>query len=156
MRSSSAAFGSARRWRCSARSWPTASCCWRRQLRFSHELGESRVVPDQPSSDRTLETGGYRFSPATVTSLGQIDLFRAPPPRGPVFVAAQNRLVTAYAKQLATGPAPVRSTDFPGFQNLFPDPATNLPPIIVFRRAVDWMTDTFGSEPRRRPPADAF
>ena len=97
-------------------------------------------------------------------SLTAIDLAEAPAPDAPVFVAAQNRQVAAYAEALANGGAVVRATDFPEFHKLFPDPATNLPPMQVFGRAVDWMGETFGpptrasaamapaGEPELRPP----
>ena len=134
---------------------------WLRRLRFA---GALTSAPSPPGREEPLETGGYWLSPETVRSLTAIDLAEAPAPDAPVFVAAQNRQVAAYAEALANGGAVVRATDFPEFHKLFPDPATNLPPMQVFGRAVDWMGETFGpptrasaamapaGEPELRPP----
>jgi pimeloyl-ACP methyl ester carboxylesterase len=115
---------------------------WLRQLRFSAEI--RNVAEGRSSDNEPLDADGCWLSSLTVASLSRIDLPGSPPLQGAVFIAAQNRQVLAFARSLAEANAAVRSTDFPGFRELFLESADNLPPEHVFERARDWMVETFG------------
>jgi alpha-beta hydrolase superfamily lysophospholipase len=115
---------------------------WIRRLRFAARLSKT---DGQPQGDADpLDTDGLWLSGATAASLAQIDLAKAPIPGAPVFVAAQNQLVSAYAAALSKSGAKVRTIDFPGFNELYLEPATNSPPDLVFESARAWLIETFG------------
>jgi pimeloyl-ACP methyl ester carboxylesterase len=113
---------------------------WLRRLRFS--AGASNKS-DLPAHEQPLDTEGLWLSASTAGSLAQVDLGELAPPQSPVFIASQNQLVGAYAAALSEAGAPVTTTDFPGFADLFLETTVNLPPLEVFERARAWLHETF-------------
>lgn len=127
---------------------------WIRRLQFSARVLNNR---DQPSGDKQpVDTEGLWLSPATADSLSRIDLTKLPPSRAPAFVACQNEVVAGYAAGLAKGGALVRTTDFPGLNELFQETTINLPPFEVFEQARAWLQDTFQPAAAASVPAAAL
>ena len=114
---------------------------WLRRLRFSADVASARL---QAGVHAPLDAEGLYLSAETVASLSQIDLSAMALTPVAVFVAAQNKLVEAYAQALSVGGAPVRSTGFSGFRELFLDAHSNLPPLAVFDQAAQWLRANFG------------
>jgi len=123
---------------------------WLRRLRFSGSVLNKSGQANR--DEQPLDVEGLWLSPPTVTSLAQVDLSRLTPPRSPVFIASQNQLVSAYAASLSEAGAVVATTDFPGYNDLFLETTVNLPPLQVFERARNWLTETFEPSTTARPP----
>jgi alpha-beta hydrolase superfamily lysophospholipase len=124
---------------------------WLKRLRFAGAVFDTAAKGGgEPAA---LDAGGLWLSAATAASLGAIDLLAAPAPAVPVFVAAQNRQVAAYAAGLAERGAAVEAGDFPGFDALFLDAHSNEPPEAVFAHAAGWLDRTFGGARLNAAPA---
>ncbi len=89
---------------------------WLRRLQFSARVLNNR---EQPGDDQEVDTEGLWLSAATAVSIARVDLPKLAPPRSPAFVACPNQVVSHYAAGLAKGGASVRTTDFPGLNELF-------------------------------------
>jgi alpha-beta hydrolase superfamily lysophospholipase len=114
---------------------------WLKRLRFTARIAKDGSHPH--NENQPLDTDGLWLSSETASGVVRIDLTRAEPPRLPVFVASQNQLVGAYAAGLSCAGAALRTTDFPGFNDLFLEPSINNPPNVVFERAISWIQETF-------------
>jgi len=128
---------------------------WLRRLRFSSGMLKKNVQPNDDG--QPLDTEGLWLSPRTISSFAKVDLSKLAPPRSPVFIASQNQLVGGYAARLSTDSATVRTTDFPGYNDLFLESTINLPPLQVFEQARDWLLETFEpltAMPKPRPQED--
>jgi pimeloyl-ACP methyl ester carboxylesterase len=115
---------------------------WLNRMRFSARM--SKTPDGAGGAAESIDTDGLWLSPATVASLSRVDLNSIAPPQGPVFIAAQNQLVKAYAERASKAGAMVHATDFPGFNEMFLDSAVNLPPDDLFDSVRAWLFDTFG------------
>jgi alpha-beta hydrolase superfamily lysophospholipase len=122
---------------------------WLRRLRFSAGVTKKTEAGGEPP----LDTEGLWLSPATVSSLSQVDLAKAPPPRPAIFLASQNKPVGDYAAGLADAGAAIVTTDFPGFSEFYLETTVNEPPQQVFDRARHWLIETF--DPHRAAIAPA-
>ncbi|MBV9510329.1 MAG: hypothetical protein JO303_08630, partial [Caulobacteraceae bacterium] len=115
---------------------------WLKRLRFSAGVLKA---PQSGSEDLSIDSGDLCLNAATATSLAAVDLENAPLKRAqPIFAAAQNRLVRAWAEQLRLAGETVALHDFPGFDALFLDAHSNEPPLTLFDDACDWMQRAFG------------
>lgn len=126
---------------------------WLRRLRFSAGAAADRAAA---GDDAPLDSDGLELSAASAAALARIDLDALPALGVPTFVAAQNKLVEAWAdKQVAAG-GPVRRAGFEGFRDLFLDAHSNRPPLAVFSAARQWLTADVGvtlGAPRPAPGA---
>jgi dienelactone hydrolase len=130
---------------------------WLGRLRFSARMARNG---SQAREGEPLDSDGLWLSPATARSLTGVDLARTAAPSAPIFVASQNQLVSTYAEGLSKTGAAVRTVDFPGFNELFLEPAVNSPPDQVFASARTWLLETFEgtasatNSPRSQTQAD--
>ena len=114
---------------------------WVRRARFSSAAADqSKTAAD----DSALDTDGLTLSRATAMSVATIDLLHQPVFDIPVFLAAQNKLVSNYGAGLAGQDVAFSQSDFPGFEAMFLDAHSNLPPNLVFQRASLWLQSQFG------------
>jgi dienelactone hydrolase len=114
---------------------------WLRRARFSSGVVESDA--QEQGDVGALDTDGLNLSAATVRALSEIELSSVSMPVLPVFVAAQNKLVAGYAAALARQAPRTPRSDFPGFDALFLDAHSNLPPTLVFDRVAHWLEAEF-------------
>lgn len=121
---------------------------WLNRLRFSAGAPSPRGDEGQSA----IDSSGLYLSSATATSIARLDLPGLPAPAAPMFVAAQNALVSNYARDLRTRGAPITIGDFPGFDALFLDAHSNEAPQLVFDQAMRWLNDTFAFAPDSAPP----
>ena len=120
---------------------------WLRRMQFSaHCVKEAQAI----------DFSGLHLAAATVTGLSTLTVDCAGAPRRPIFVAAQNKLVRDCAVRLAADGAPVSVHDFPGFDALFEDAHSNLPPWEVFTAAHRWLEAQFADHIPVAQPADAL
>jgi alpha-beta hydrolase superfamily lysophospholipase len=118
---------------------------WLRRQRFS--AGLAKKSEGAASEEQPLDAEGLWLSSATVASLADVDLSRLPPPRSQVFLAFQNKPVGDFAAGLAKAGASLRTTDFPGFSEMFLETTVNEPPLELFERVKAWLLETF--DPQR-------
>lgn len=119
---------------------------WLRRLRFSADAASARA--GGPADADALDTDGLELSAATAAHLNAVVLEADPaerpiPPRAKLFVAAQNRMVGAYAAALTQQGAAIKTHDFPSFRELFLDAHSNQAPETVFDCASLWLTKHF-------------
>src|SRR5579872_6504864 len=114
---------------------------WLRRLRFSGSVLKKNA--QAAGDEEPLDVEGLWLSSPTVTSLSRLDLSGLTAPRSPVFIAAQNQLVRAYAAKLSESATAVSTTDFPGYGDLFLETTINHPPHQLFEFALTWLQETF-------------
>ena len=122
---------------------------WLRRLEFAARMGSS--ADQSHGGDRPVDAEGLWLSASTAGALARVDLAGLPPPRSPVFIASQNRQVSAYAAALSQARVTVSTTDFSGFGDMFLETTANLPPFEVFKQARTWLLDTFQPTKTAKP-----
>lgn len=108
----------------------TTGEAWVRELRLAAQIKGGAV-----RADGAIEVDGLRLSAFTIRSLEAVDLRRAEPFPGPIFMAAP----AAVAKRLGGLSPQIQVAAFPGYVELFRDPHVNEHPAEVLRQASAWL-----------------
>jgi len=118
---------------------------WLRELK----LATAVLAPTTSgaTSGEGLDADGLFLTPETVAAVSAIDLRDVDHIAKPALVFAQNAAVSAFGQTLGAMVDP-----FPGFDALFEDSHSNLPPEAVFERVVAWTRSAFPEVASHRAP----
>ena len=118
---------------------------WLRELKLRASMATLAFRDPDPGA---FVSDDLSLSPATVEGLGAWDLKAAAAPSAPTFLSAQSPAVAALAERLRAGGAVVEAQGFPGYDDLFEEPHSNLSPQATFEAALAWLRRTLPSRPR--------
>lgn len=109
---------------------------WLRELKLATAMLAPTTVG--ATTDDGLDADGLFLTARTVAALSAIDLRGAKLDARPALIFAQNAGVSAFGQTAGASVEP-----FPGFDALFEDSHSNLPPEAVFEQILAWTTSTF-------------
>ena len=123
---------------------------WVRELKLAASMATAAFrTPEGP----WLISDDLRLSPDTVARVGALDLRKLECTAPIVLLRAQSPAVAALADPLRALGAEVAAGDFPGYDALFEEPHSNVPPHALFGEAIAWLQATVPSRARKSKPA---
>ncbi len=117
---------------------------WVRELKLAASMATGAFrAPEGPG----LISDDLRLSPATLASVGALDLRKLSRTAPRLLLRAQSPAVAALAEPLRALGGEVATGDFPGYDALFEEPHSNLPPHALFGEAIAWLQATLPVRP---------
>lgn len=126
---------------------------WVRELKLAASMATAAFrAPEGP----WLISDDLRLSPDTVARVSALDLRKLDRAPREVLLRAQSPAVAALAEPLRALGAEVAAGDFPGYDALFEEPHSNVPPHALFGEAIAWLQATIPFRDRRIGALDAL